>query len=974
MRPGCFGAEELEQVALGTASPALRARADEHLDGCPDCRQLVSELARLFGSMAPAVGASASPSWAYHATLPVRPASLPPPSVGRYQLGQRLGEGGMGVVYAAYDPELDRQVAIKLLHPDPDTDAAEHRARLLREAQAMARLNHPNVVAVYDVGTVGAQVFVAVELIQGSTLRRWLDERPRTLDEILRVFLDAGRGLAAAHDQGLVHRDFKPDNVLVGTDGRARVTDFGLARRADGGLPSDAAVGHPHTLALAGTPAYMAPEQFRGEPTDARTDQFAFGVALYEAVLGVRPFAGDALGVLARNVVEGKLRPPTAPAPRWLRQLLGKTLARRREDRLPSMHAVLDELARDRGRPLRLGGLSFGALLGVVGLVFVFRAFLTPPPSGIPTTLASAGPVLEGCAVDEVGARFGDKQRVALEKALRTKNAALAVRVVEELGAWADAVAEERKAACKVSAKLPPNEAACFDDHLRTLEAYVGAAGRADIRGLALGAERLRDLPSAAACRDKGDPFPVAGADAGTDFGKRRDRLAAARAALAFGNEDDASRALDDVLAAKPEPWTLAEAHLLAGEYSLARSDLLPARASFELALATAREGKHTRLSQLAARGLVTVEGVGLLLKVDEPLRIVSDLAPKGALQQARVAVLRAELALAQGKPEDAKDGLVELLADEKSLEGDLVHTAALVALTEAHLMLDEPSRAETRAKQAMLAAKKREGDPRNTARAAIAMARVEVALGKPADAADRLIVLRKAFVDFVSIQDPLLARIDDELGLAREAEGKLAEARKAYERSRSTLTMIRKDHPLAAYPWARLAWLSVREGHDGRKEATEALTLAEVAFGKDSPTLVTPLRALAAARAQQKDLTGALEALDKATELVEGQFGFVAPLYGDVTEDRGLVYTAFGRFKDALTAHDDGILCLQSRYGGKSRKVIANLVRRADLATKLGDDEYAQRLYGVALPDLEEHLGPTDPEVVALRKKIKKP
>jgi len=428
------------------------------------------------------------------------------------------------------------------------------------------------------------------------------------------------------------------------------------------------------------------------------------------------------------------------------------------------------------------------------------------------------------------------------------------------------------------------------------------------------------------------------------------------------------------VLAAKPEPWTLAEAHLLAGEYSLARSDLLPARASFELALATAREGKHTRLSQLAARGLVTVEGVGLLLKVDEPLRIVSDLAPKGALQQARVAVLRAELALAQGKPEDAKDGLVELLADEKSLEGDLVHTAALVALTEAHLMLDEPSRAETRAKQAMLAAKKREGDPRNTARAAIAMARVEVALGKPADAADRLIVLRKAFVDFVSIQDPLLARIDDELGLAREAEGKLAEARKAYERSRSTLTMIRKDHPLAAYPWARLAWLSVREGHDGRKEATEALTLAEVAFGKDSPTLVTPLRALAAARAQQKDLTGALEALDKATELVEGQFGFVAPLYGDVTEDRGLVYTAFGRFKDALTAHDDGILCLQSRYGGKSRKVIANLVRRADLATKLGDDEYAQRLYGVALPDLEEHLGPTDPEVVALRKKIKKP
>ncbi|MBS0658931.1 MAG: serine/threonine protein kinase [Verrucomicrobia bacterium] len=958
-------------MALGTADATLRARADDHLDRCEDCRTLVSELTRLFGSVAPAVGPSASPSWAYHATLPVRPASLPPPSLGRYQLGQRLGEGGMGVVYQAYDPELDRQVAIKLLHPDPDVDVSEHRARLLREAQAMARLNHPNVVAVYDVGAVGAQVFVAVELIAGSTLRRWL-ETPRTLAEILRVFVEAGRGLAAAHDQGLVHRDFKPDNVLVGADGRARVTDFGLARRTDGAAPHGAAV-HT-TFALAGTPAYMAPEQFRGEATDARTDQFAFAVALYEAVLRSRPFEGEALGALARNVVEGRLRTPGGAAPRWLRGVLVRALSRRREDRFPSMQALLGELERDRGRPLRIGSFVGAAGLGVTGLVLVFRAFLQPPPTGIPTTVASAGPVLEGCGVDEVGARFGKEQRAALEKAAAKVNATVAPTLVAELGRWADALAASRGAACKAHPRLPPHEAACFDDRLRLLEAFAGAAGRASASGVALGLERLHYLPDPASCRDAGDPFPVPSADAGVTFGKHRDRLAAGWAALAFGLDDDAQQAVDDVVAATPDKLSLAEVHLLAGERLLTRDDALPAKEAFETALATAREAKHRALAHRAARGLLEAAGVRLLLKVDEPLRLLSDLAPKGELPGAHKNLLEARLALAQGKTESAKDALEDTLAGEKALEGHAVHVDTLVTLADAFLVLDDPGRAETRAKQALAAAKLRAGDPRATLRAAIVMARTELALGKPTDAAERLIPFRKKSYEHFDLHDPLLAAVDDVIGLAREAEGKLPEARKEYEHELFVLTGIRAEHPLAARPWTRLARLSVKEGKDGRPEAEKAATLAAAAFGAESPAAVDALRALAVARAAKKDQVGALAALTTANDLVENQFGFVAPLAGDVAEERGLVLTAFGQWKDALTAHDDALLPLQARYGMHAMAVVQNLLRRADLAARLGDDEYAQRLYGVALPDLEARLGETSAEVLALRKKLKKP
>jgi WD40 repeat protein/predicted Ser/Thr protein kinase len=284
---------------------------------------------------------------------------------------RRIGAGGMGVVYAAYDEELDRRVAIKLVRPGRDD--AEARARTRREAQALARLSHPNVVQVYEVGEWAGQVYVAMEFVPGRSLRAWQELRPRGWRELVAMYLQAGRGLAAAHARGLVHRDFKPDNVLVGDDDRPRVVDFGLAHvRGDlsPGTGASAAAelssgtGAPERLtvsgAVLGTPAYMAPEQLAGGEADARGDVFSFCVALYEALHRVRPFAGERSDDLLAAVRRGELvrpgRPVDVPA-RLLRVLL-RGLAADPAARWPAMDPLLAALARDPTRARRRLGLA----------------------------------------------------------------------------------------------------------------------------------------------------------------------------------------------------------------------------------------------------------------------------------------------------------------------------------------------------------------------------------------------------------------------------------------------------------------------------------------------------------------------------------------------------------------------------------------------------------------------------------------
>jgi len=309
-------------------------------------------------------------------------------TVGRYVIIDVVGSGGMGVVYSAFDPELDRKVALKLLRPEARANAGSMRARdrLLREAQAMAKLSHPNVLPVFDVGTYEEAVFVALEFIEGETLRAWLDRTKPHWRDVVGVLVKAGRGLAAAHAEGLVHRDFKPENVLLGRRGDVRVMDFGLARpatdsesaeatRSDGRAPVVDGDHLTKTGFVLGTPAYMAPEQHRDGAIDARADQFAFCVTLYESIYGERPFAGRIASEVMAAAVARAVRPPPSGSsvPRWLRRVILRGLAPEPSERWLSMNALVAELDRDRVGPVKIatvvavttavavaGGFAFG--------------------------------------------------------------------------------------------------------------------------------------------------------------------------------------------------------------------------------------------------------------------------------------------------------------------------------------------------------------------------------------------------------------------------------------------------------------------------------------------------------------------------------------------------------------------------------------------------------------------------------------
>jgi serine/threonine-protein kinase len=295
------------------------------------------------------------------------------PRIGRYLVLRMLGEGGMGVVYAGYDEELDRKVAIKLLHPAQQGDS-QLRARILREAQSLARVSAPNVVHVYEVGEFASQLYIIMEFVNGTTLSKWQSETTRTWKEILRMYLAAGQGLLEAHVAGLVHRDFKPDNVLLGQDGRPRVADFGLARMQTkaGGLgkspvsaPYQSVSGQVHknpaqdpltplTQAgvVMGTPIYMSPEQHLGEATDSRSDQFSFCVALYEALYHQLPFAGTTAQALAVSALKGRIqpRPASSRVPIPVHDALVRGLAKTPELRFPSMRELLAALSFDPDR------------------------------------------------------------------------------------------------------------------------------------------------------------------------------------------------------------------------------------------------------------------------------------------------------------------------------------------------------------------------------------------------------------------------------------------------------------------------------------------------------------------------------------------------------------------------------------------------------------------------------------------------
>jgi eukaryotic-like serine/threonine-protein kinase len=421
----------------------------------------------------------------------------PGDSFGRYTVLEAIGRGGMGEVFKAYDPELDRVVALKLLRPEIVEQSSYARARFGREAQAMGRLNHPNVVAVYDVGTEDDRVFVAMELVDGPNLSAWLAAHPRARPrELVELFLQAGRGLAAAHDAGIVHRDFKPSNVIVGD--RVRVADFGLARLVQepfGEATSDAAGSQDATVTqtgqLVGTPAYMAPEQHAGGAPSALSDQYSFGVALHEGLYGTRP---------------GAPRPADRRAvPSWIARVVERALQPRPEARYPAMRELLAALGRDPGRARRQAAWAIGAAV-VVGSVIVAGRDTAPRCEG---------------AEAQVAALWSAPARVQVAAAFRATGVAYAdatfAKVDDGLARWQVAWSREHRAACEATHVRHEQSEALLDRRMQCLTrakaevvALVGLLGHADRSALDRATQAAGDIGAPAACADATALSPVA--------------------------------------------------------------------------------------------------------------------------------------------------------------------------------------------------------------------------------------------------------------------------------------------------------------------------------------------------------------------------------------------------------------------------------------------------------------------------------
>ncbi|MCP4448972.1 MAG: serine/threonine protein kinase [Myxococcales bacterium] len=361
----CLDANEIVDLFEGRHGEATRVQ--EHLDACDACRMLLTELTHCERSASEEVALR-------HAESP-QTLAVPGTMIARYRVERVVGYGGMGVVYAAHDPKLDRMVALKLLRPSEE-DPAARESLLARESKVMAKLASAHVATIYDVGDWQGCIYVALEYASGGTLKEWCKE-PRSWQHTLDLFVAAGKGLKAAHEVGVVHGDFTPSNVLLTAQGEVRVSDFGLARVAGEALPPLGSTGAggeetQQTRSLVGTPAFMAPEQFAGEPATETSDQYSFCVALFEALHGYRPFEAETIAQLAEATLHGSMRqaPADSSAPPWLSRALARGLSRDPQERYPSMGALLHDLTSPRRRWLPLA-LALLLALGLTLLLVV---------------------------------------------------------------------------------------------------------------------------------------------------------------------------------------------------------------------------------------------------------------------------------------------------------------------------------------------------------------------------------------------------------------------------------------------------------------------------------------------------------------------------------------------------------------------------------------------------------------------------
>ncbi len=898
----CPAEDALHSWLSGALSMPEAAEVWGHVSGCPLCTAELSSL---------------------QATVQVQPEDpTPQPGandlpkgalVGRYLVVEQVGRGSMGVVYAAYDSKLNRRVALKFLRVGLQERA---RSRLLLEAQAMAAVRHPNVVSVYDVGTYEDQVFVVMEFVEGTRLGEWARQQPRGWKTVLSHFLQAGEALHAVHLQGLIHRDFKPDNVLVGADGRVGVTDFGLARREQvRTAPLRADEEPPDILqtrpgALVGTPAYMSPEQIEGRELDPRSDQFSFCVALYEALCGQRPFEDRDWQSLREAVLAGRVRdrPAGVKIPGALHQVLRRGLSTDPEDRYPSMRALLDALSVD---PYRKGKWAAGATLGL-GVAL-----------GISLLVLQRDQLCRGAATQWSGI-WDDAVRTRVEQAFsstgRPSAASSFQRVAAALDGFARAWADQRDEACRAT-RLEETQTetvmalrmACLDQgrtRIAELSRRLQQADGATVDAIVLA---LPDLPPLGLCADTERLIRRAGATSPQEREQEaqvRSALARVQPALMAGLAKEAEPPLAEaleLLGKLRSPALEAEAEYLRGRVRILQRDAKGAEVALRRSALAAAAAREDAQEALAWADLVHVVGARLerydeahaLAQVAQAAirRLETDAAPI----QARLEISLAAVLNRQGRHAEAVTRYQQALVLHRRAYGENDPGIARL-LSEQGVTLRNLGRfaeAEVSHREAIATAERLLGDHPTTAQIMVNLAPALRAQGKLDEAQA---VLEKAASIEERTTGPASSTLTN-LAVVAWSRGRLEEALALSRRSYALQQAI-DDTSSGAYNLrANIGALLAELGQvaEGRDWFAESLRSARQRFPPEHPILLALLVGLCESSRQLGDLDQAMEAGQEAVRLALQHRGAEHPTYKMAALALGKVYVAKGKLTLAL-------------------------------------------------------------------------
>jgi hypothetical protein len=974
----------------GRIAESEAATIDSHLESCRACRELVVAVARttLVPPRADAGDAAVAPGE-------------------RYRLVELIGHGAQGLVYAADDTVLARRVAIKLLRPDAGGD------RILDEARLLARVTHPNIVTVHDAGvTADGAIYLAMEYVDAGTLASWL-ATPRAPAEVLRVCADAGRGLAAAHAAGIVHRDVKPANILVGADGRARITDFGLAT-----APASRTSG-----SIVGTPAYMAPEQLAGEAS-AASDQFALAVTAWEALTGASPFTGRTLEARAAAILAGP-RPPAKPLPARVEAALRRALGPEPDARFASVDALVAALASDprpRRRAIAAGVLAAGAIAAAIAAVAISRRG-ADPCAGVAGELAGTWDAAVAAKLDAAfaasplpyAARAGADAKRRLD-GYATAWSAARTRTCRAGGAGSAAAA---------SAELSRQ---CLWERRGALAAAAATLAIADAAATEHATELASALPAIALCenvaylRERVPPpvEPVAARKA-ADATRLATESAAARVAGKLADArrlaEEARRIADEIGHAPLQ----ARAALELGLAHVKHSDLDAAEASLRAATIAAQRGKEDAIAAAAWAELVHVVGYGLgrhedglryaeladatirRIGGDDRLRSTLDLYRCSVLDQmgraadAAVACAAARTArIAALGPDDHTLSNIDILeARLRVKQGDVAAANQLaadaLARREGALGADHPSVVEalfTLAQVASWQGELERGEAafvRATELALASFGADSIVLASLWSERAQLETYRGAFDAALASNEKAIAIREKLLGPAHiglvfnltlrgrihEAMAKLDDARTAFERALAIVeTAGGPDHPDVIMVLLDLGRIHVAQGKAalGREQVERALSIAKRL--DDQLRIASATSVLGELEVRAGALRDALAHFQQALSALDAIYGPDSPQSFSALLNTAIVNRDLGRPRDALPAVARALAIEEKSAGADALTLILPLEVLGDVQLALGDRAAARAAWerAVGLPDVPAEYAE---DIAAIRAKL---